>query len=77
MDQKQLKPYLYTVVGILGVIILGVFIRQCSKKSDIESFDRIKYVEVTPVKVGQLLRKIKPVCDCKNRNAGSYRKNSL
>jgi membrane fusion protein (multidrug efflux system) len=61
MDQKQLKPYLYTVVGILGVIILGVFIRQCSKKSDIESFDRIKYVEVTPVKVGQLLRKINAI----------------
>jgi len=58
MDQKQLKPYLYTVIGILGVIILGVFIRQCSKKTDIELFDRIKYVEVTPVKVGQLLRKI-------------------
>lgn len=61
MDQKQLKPYLYTVVGILGVIILGVFVRQCSKKSDIESFDRIKYVEVTPVKVGQLLRKINAI----------------
>jgi membrane fusion protein (multidrug efflux system) len=29
-----------------------------SKKSEIESFDRIKYVEVTPVKNGQLLRKV-------------------
>lgn len=58
MDQKQLRPYLYTIVGVLGVIIIGVFMRQCSKKSDVESHDRIKYVEVTPVKSGQLLRKI-------------------
>lgn len=61
MDQKQLKPYLYTAAGILGAIILGVFIRQCSKKTDIESFDRVKYVEVSPVKVGQLLRKINAI----------------
>lgn len=58
MDQKQLRPYLYTIAGVLGVILLGISIRQCSKKSDIESFDRIKYVEVTPVKNGQLLRKV-------------------
>jgi membrane fusion protein (multidrug efflux system) len=58
MDQKQLRPYLYTIAGVLGVILLGVFIRQCSKKSEIESFDRVKYVEVTPVKNGQLLRKV-------------------
>lgn len=61
MDQKQLKPYLYTIVGVLGVIILGIFVRQCSKKSDIEPYDRIKYVEVTPVKSGQLLRKINAI----------------
>lgn len=61
MDQKQLKPYLYTAVGILGAIILGVFVRQCSKKTDIESFDRVKYVEVTPVKVGKLLRRVNAI----------------
>lgn len=58
MDQKQLRPYFYIIAGVLGVILLGVFIRQCSKKSEIESFDRVKYVEVTPVKNGQLLRKV-------------------
>jgi membrane fusion protein (multidrug efflux system) len=58
MNQKQLRPYLYTIVGILVVIILGVFLRQFNKKSEVESFDRIKYVEVTHVKSGQLLRKI-------------------
>lgn len=61
MDQKQLRPYLYTGAAILGLIIFGVFIRQCSKKSDIESFDRVKYVEITPVKVGQLLRKVNAI----------------
>lgn len=58
MDQKQLRPYIYTIAGVLAVILMGVFIRQCSKKSEIESFDRVKYVEVTPVKSGQLLRKV-------------------
>lgn len=62
MDQKQLRPYLFTIFGVLGVIILGIFVRQCSKKSDVElSHDRIKYVEVTPVKNGQLLRKINAI----------------
>ncbi|MDP3641097.1 MAG: efflux RND transporter periplasmic adaptor subunit, partial [Alphaproteobacteria bacterium] len=61
MEQKQLRPYLYTIVGVLGVVVLGVFMRQCSKKSDVESHDRIKYVEVTPVKSGQLLRKINAI----------------
>lgn len=62
MDQKQLRPYLFTIVGILGVIMLGILVRQCSKKSDVElSHDRIKYVEVTPVKNGQLLRKINAI----------------
>ncbi|MDP3936226.1 MAG: efflux RND transporter periplasmic adaptor subunit [Alphaproteobacteria bacterium] len=61
MNQKQLRPYLYTISGVLGVIVLGVFLRQCNKKSEVESFDRIKYVEVTPVKSGQLLRKINAI----------------
>ncbi len=61
MDQKQLRPYLYTIVGVLGVIVLGISVRQCSKKSEVESYDRIKYVEVTPVKSGQLLRKINAI----------------
>jgi membrane fusion protein (multidrug efflux system) len=58
MNQKQLRPYLYTILGVLVVIVAGVFLRQFNKKSEVESFDRIKYVEVTPVKSGQLLRKI-------------------
>lgn len=61
MDKKQIKPYLYTAAGVLGVILISIFVRQCSKKSDIESYDRVKYVEVTPVKVGQLLRKINAI----------------
>lgn len=58
MDQKQLRPYLYAAAGVLGLIVLGVFVRQCSKSSDVDAFDRVKYVEAVEVKVGQLLRKV-------------------
>ncbi len=57
MDKRQLRPYLYAVIAVLVLIILGIVVRQYNKGGEIEVFDRVKYVEVTPVSVGKLLRK--------------------
>lgn len=59
MDQKQIRPYLYAVAVVIGLIVIGITVRQCSKSNEVESFDRVKYVEAAEVKVGKLLRKVK------------------
>lgn len=61
MDKRQLRPYLYTVIAILVLIILGIVVRQFNKRGEVEAFDRVKYVEAAPVTVGKLLRKVNAI----------------
>jgi membrane fusion protein, multidrug efflux system len=59
--EKQLRPYLYALGAAAIAIGLGVTIRQCTKKTDLQSQDAVKYVEVTPVAEQQLLRRINAI----------------
>lgn len=59
--QKQLRPYVYTLVGVVVAIVGGISLRQCTKKTQTEAFDSVKYVEITPAVQQKLLRRVNAI----------------